>query len=152
MCVCVSLERVPSSVDSEYSRCDCIPERCILSWNMELKETQKSVILSGFIDYLFVLESSEDMPCTLIYFCITVMSPTSSGVTPTMTTGDVITTDPPGPPGGLSTGAIIGIAVSILAIFIAIIVAIILLFILFGRCEFSLGTLHVFASAAYKQC
>ena len=72
---------------------------------------------------------------------ITVDSPTSTGVTPLMTTGNVITTDPTVLPRGLSTGAIVGIAVSILAIFIAIIVVVILLFILFGRCEFSLGTL-----------
>ena len=45
---------------------------------MKLKETQKSVILSVFIDNLFLLESSEDMPGTQIYFYIRVDSPTST--------------------------------------------------------------------------
>ena len=97
------------------------------------------------------LKSGEDMPCTLIYFSITVNSPTSSRVTPPMTTVDVITTDPPGPPGGLNTGAIIGIAVSILAVIIVIIVVVILLFILYGRCKLYLTYLHVFSSAAHKE-
>ena len=81
------------------------------------------------------------MPCTLIYFTITVDSPTSTGVTLPMTTGDVMNTDPPGTSSGLSTGAIIGIAVAILAVFIATIVVIVLLFILYVKCKFYLDIL-----------
>ena len=51
---------------------------------------------------------------------ITVDSPTSTGVTPLMTTGDVITTVPPVPPHGLSTGATIGIAVFILCLYVIV--------------------------------
>ena len=102
---------------------------------VKLRGNIKIVILSVFLDNLIIIESHEDMPSTLIYFSITVNIPTHIGVTPPMTTGYVMNTDP-GPYGGLSTRAIIGIAVSILAVFIAIIVVIILLFILYGRCKF----------------